>query len=96
MFPKSHVTPAKSYELLVYGDGPSPPSPVLDGCHIMGGILLPKQFADSESALLELVSEDVEGIAQLHTADRETEYTGEGSSCEFPVLCSAPFSARHG
>lgn len=96
MFPKSPVPPAKSYELLVYGDGPSPPSPVLDGYHIMDGLLLPKQFADSESSLLELVSEGVEGLAQLHTMNREIEYMGEGSSCEFPLLCSAPFPARHG
>lgn len=72
------MPPAKSYELLVYGDGPSSPSPVLDGCHIMDGILLPKQFTDSESSLLELVSEGVEGLAQLHTANREIEYTGAG------------------
>lgn len=80
MFPKSRVPPAKSYELLVYGDGLSPPSPVLDGCHITDGILLPKQFADSESSLLELVSEGVEGLAQLHTANREIESTGEGAA----------------
>lgn len=94
--PQITCAPAKSSELLVDGDGPSPPSPVLDGCHIMDGILLPKQFADSESSLLELVSEGVEGLAQLHTANREIEYMGEGGSCEFPLLCSAPFPARHG
>lgn len=69
-----------------YGDGPSPPSPVLDGCHIMDGILLPKQFADSESSLLELVSDGVEGLAQLHTANREIESTGEGAAGDSSAL----------
>lgn len=90
MFPKSHVPTAKSYKLLVYGDGPSPPSPVLDGCHIMDGILLLKQFADSESSLVELVSDGVEGLAQLHTANREIESTGEGvAGVPSALLCQA-------
>lgn len=60
----------------------------------MDGILLPKQFADSESSLLELVSEGVEGLAQLHTANREIEYMGEGGQLRVPSALLCTFSCQ--
>lgn len=68
--PPNHCAPGTALGTACEGRRPGPSSSILDGDHIVDGIL-PKQFANCESSLLESVSEGAEGLAQLYTTDEK-------------------------